>query len=251
MPTVNRAKGKTHKVQNILLQRDREVAEMYRVESTPSAVLVSDGRIASPLAVGPDAIRALVKDATMPPPLKKGDRVPSARASGSQRRNDGSRRARAAVARCCCSGIRRAGSAQTMLDDVKAWESNRPKDAPQLVVISAGSPKANREQGFQSRVLLDSRFAAGRAIWRRRHAVRGDRRRGRASRIRRRRRCRCGDGPRHNAPAPAPGFAALNPGYAPEEAGSRERATRGIRLVAEAAGAIIKNNRKPKSPNDH
>ena len=28
-------------------------------------------------------------------------------------------------------------------------------------MISAGSPKANREQGFQSRVLLDSQFTAG------------------------------------------------------------------------------------------
>jgi hypothetical protein len=48
-----------------------------------------------------------------------------------------------------------------MLDDVKAWERSPPRDAPQLVVISGGSPKANRDQGFQSRVLLDAQFAAG------------------------------------------------------------------------------------------
>jgi hypothetical protein len=54
-----------------------------------------------------------------------------------------------------------------MLDDVKAWERNRPKDAPQLVVLSAGSPKANREQGFKSRVLLDPTFAGSRDSGRR------------------------------------------------------------------------------------
>ena len=48
-----------------------------------------------------------------------------------------------------------------MLGDVKAWERNRSKDAPELVVISGGSPKSNREQGFHSRVLLDAHFDAG------------------------------------------------------------------------------------------
>ena len=33
------------------------------------------------------------------------------------------------------------GYCEAMLDDLKAWESNRPKDALELVVISAGSPK--------------------------------------------------------------------------------------------------------------
>ena len=157
---VNRAKSKAHKVQNFLIQRDREVAEAYRVENTPSAVLVSDGRIASPLAVGTDAIRALVKDATMPPPLKKGDRVPSLELrdlSGGTMdiATLGSHRTMLLFWNPSC------GFCQTMLDDVKAWEGSRAKDAPQLVVISAGSPKANREEGFRSRVLLDAQFTAG------------------------------------------------------------------------------------------
>src|SRR5439155_1551233 len=132
----------------------------YRAESTPSAVLVRDGRIASPLAVGPDAIRALVKDATRPPPLKKGDHIPSLELrdlSGgtADLATLGSRRTMLLFWNPSC------GFCEKMLDDVKAWEGSRAKDAPQLVVISAGSPKSNREQGFQSRVLLDAQFSAG------------------------------------------------------------------------------------------
>ena len=74
---VNRSRSETYRLQNVLLQRDREVAEIYRVAGTPSAVLVKEGRIASELAAGPDAVRALGKSATTPPPLKQGDRVPA------------------------------------------------------------------------------------------------------------------------------------------------------------------------------
>ena len=53
------------------------------------------------------------------------------------------------------------GFCREMLDDVKVWERRRPDSAPQLVVVSAGSPKDNREQGFRSTVLLDTKFSAG------------------------------------------------------------------------------------------
>ncbi|MEP7305880.1 MAG: MauE/DoxX family redox-associated membrane protein [Acidobacteriota bacterium] len=157
---VNRAKGRTHKVQNILLQLNREVAESYRAEITPSAVLVIDGAIARPLAVGAEAIRALVKDATGPPTLMKGERVPFLPVRDL---NGGTfdlatilgHRTLLLFWNPSC------GFCAGMLDKVKVWETNRPEDAPELVVISAGSPKANREQGFRSRVLLDSAFSVG------------------------------------------------------------------------------------------
>jgi hypothetical protein len=47
-----------------------------------------------------------------------------------------------------------------MLLDVKAWERNPPKDAPELLIISAGSPEDIRKQDFRSRVLLDPYFGA-------------------------------------------------------------------------------------------
>jgi thiol-disulfide isomerase/thioredoxin len=50
---------------------------------------------------------------------------------------------------------------QGMLEDVKQWEQKRPANAPELLVISSGTPEANREQGFRSPVLLDGIFGAG------------------------------------------------------------------------------------------
>ncbi|MGC2374415.1 MAG: MauE/DoxX family redox-associated membrane protein [Solirubrobacteraceae bacterium] len=66
----NAAKAGGHEPSDVLLQRDREAAESYRAHGTPSAVLVSvDGRIASPLALGPQAIGALVENATSANPV--------------------------------------------------------------------------------------------------------------------------------------------------------------------------------------
>jgi hypothetical protein len=48
-----------------------------------------------------------------------------------------------------------------MLEDMKKWERDRPLDAPELLIISSGTPEANREQGFRSPVLLDEGFGAG------------------------------------------------------------------------------------------
>lgn len=45
----------------VLLQREREVAEQYRANVTPTAVVVnSNGRIGSPIAAGADEIRKLL-----------------------------------------------------------------------------------------------------------------------------------------------------------------------------------------------
>jgi peroxiredoxin len=57
----NRAKSGEHGLFNVLVQEDREVAEAYGENGTPSAVIVSpEGTVASPLAEGPERIRALV-----------------------------------------------------------------------------------------------------------------------------------------------------------------------------------------------
>ena len=66
----------------MLLQADREVANAYLADGAPSAVLVRDGRVASPLAVGADAIGGIVVRAVLPPLMKKGDTVPSLRLDG-------------------------------------------------------------------------------------------------------------------------------------------------------------------------
>jgi peroxiredoxin len=51
-----------------------------------------------------------------------------------------------------------------MVDDLKAWEAERPPDAPQLLVVSTGTVESNREQGIASPILLDEGFQTGRAF---------------------------------------------------------------------------------------
>ncbi|SPF33205.1 DoxX family protein [Candidatus Sulfopaludibacter sp. SbA4] len=156
----NRARMAEHEVQNVLLQTGGEPANAYRAASTPSAVLVTEGRVASPLAAGIDGIRALVASAVLPPPVKTGDLAPALRLVDL----DGNatdlapRRGRRMLLLFWNPSC---GFCQQMLEDVKKWERNRPEGAPELLVISAGSSEANREQGFRSPVLLDQNFAAG------------------------------------------------------------------------------------------
>jgi hypothetical protein len=54
------------------------------------------------------------------------------------------------------------GFCQRMLPDLKAWETGRTSDAPRLLVVSSGSVEANRAQGLQSPLVLDSGFSVGR-----------------------------------------------------------------------------------------
>ena len=46
-------------------------------------------------------------------------------------------------------------------EDVKSWERKHADNAPELLIISAGSAEVVRGLGFRSQVLLDQHFAAG------------------------------------------------------------------------------------------
>lgn len=70
-PEANRTKATEHGITQILLQKDRDLAQSYQVNGTPGAVLVSpNGAIASAVAMGADAIRALVAQAVGLPALR-------------------------------------------------------------------------------------------------------------------------------------------------------------------------------------
>jgi thiol-disulfide isomerase/thioredoxin len=56
------------------------------------------------------------------------------------------------------------GFCQQMLPDLKAWEEDPPGGAPKLLVVSAGTEEANREQGLASTMVLDQQFTAGRVF---------------------------------------------------------------------------------------
>jgi peroxiredoxin len=52
---------------------------------------------------------------------------------------------------------------QRMVDDLRIFESDRPANAPELLIVSTGDIEANRAAGLNSKILIDSGFATGRA----------------------------------------------------------------------------------------
>jgi peroxiredoxin len=175
----NRAKLSEHGLTHVLLQQDREVATVYQVQGTPSAVIVrADGTIGSPLAPGAEAIAALVARTVAPSAP-----VPHANGQGSAPIQPvappigapapplalpdlqgkpvslADFRGRSTLLLFWNPGC---GFCQRMLDDLKVWEARPPKGAPQLLVVSTGSVEANQAMGLRTPVVLDQGFSAGR-----------------------------------------------------------------------------------------
>ncbi|CAA9542834.1 MAG: hypothetical protein AVDCRST_MAG49-1038 [uncultured Thermomicrobiales bacterium] len=193
----NRAKAAEHGVAGVLLQRDREVARSYRVDRTPSAVLVNaDGTIGSPVAGGVEAVRRLAagvigagtptangaangaangtangavptRPAAPPPPpapvLAVGDPAPEVALPDL----DG-KPVRLAdfhgtptVVLFWNPGC---GYCRRMLPDLQAWETDGGEGSPRLLVVSTGEREANRALGLRAPILLDRGFATGRSF---------------------------------------------------------------------------------------
>ncbi|MBA3450916.1 MAG: redoxin domain-containing protein, partial [Chloroflexia bacterium] len=189
----NRAKKKQNSLTHVLIQENSEVADAYLANGTPTAVLVRpDGTIGSGAAGGANDIRTLAKQAAegkVP--------VPAPRPVGLPRPVQAPRSADIAQAPRGVASIGKdapvveldnlegepvkladfaghptavlfwnpgCGFCQRMVDDLKAWESDPPADAPNLLVISTGEVEQNRETGLKSPMVLDSGFNVGRAF---------------------------------------------------------------------------------------
>jgi peroxiredoxin len=200
----NRAKSSEHGLFNVLVQEDREVGEAYGENGTPSAVIVSpDGTVASPLAEGPERIRALVarmvsRGAQPSPAAPPSTATPAAAAAvaGASHDDGGDPALVAATAPAGPTVGERTpalklqdlggktvdfrrlrgrktlvlfwdpqcGFCQQMLEDLKAWEAEPPKGAPKLLVVSTGTGEENQAMGLHSPILLDPSFTAGLAF---------------------------------------------------------------------------------------
>lgn len=173
-PEANQAKAAEHSIGRVLLQEGNDVSGQFQAYGTPSAVLVSPaGMIASPLAQGATAIRALITKQQEPPkpvPMANGNARPAVPAVGELA---------PAVALPDLDGKEVAledfkghptlvlfwnpgcGFCQRMLPDLKAWEQSRPAASPNLLIVSTGTVEANRAQGLTSPMLIDQGFATG------------------------------------------------------------------------------------------
>lgn len=178
----NRTKVGEHGIGPVLLQQDREVAQTYQSVPTPSAVLIHpDGTIGSRVALGSEAIRALIrrvttKPAPVLPSAPNGNRAGVARPA--------SRIGQPAPALMLPNLAGETVSLQEfqgewtlvlfwnpscgfckrMLDELKAWDANPPVGAPRLLVITTGTVEANKAMGLHAPVLLDQGFVTGRAF---------------------------------------------------------------------------------------
>jgi peroxiredoxin/uncharacterized membrane protein YphA (DoxX/SURF4 family) len=196
-PDENRTKASEHALKNVLLQKDWEVSESYEVRGTPSAVLISpDGRIASLVAGGAEGISGLLSYAvgeraqlpmqphqpqTQGQPCPNCGKVHAAAPTVAAAQKVGEEAPEVKLPDLEANTVELTknfrgqqtlllfwnpgcGFCQQMVADLREWEQNPPEDAPKLLVVSAGTQEANREQGLSSTVVLDQNFAVGRAF---------------------------------------------------------------------------------------
>jgi peroxiredoxin len=192
----NKTKASEHGLKNVLVQKDWEVCESYEVGGTPSAVLIApDGKVASPVAGGDEGIRALLAYAvgertqlpmqpqhhqaqgqpcpncgkvhagapTVEAAQKVGEEAPEVKLQDLEGKTVelADFRGEETLVLFWNPGC---GFCQQMLSDLREWEQNPPEDAPKLLVVSAGTEEANKEQDLNSTVVLDQNFAVGQAF---------------------------------------------------------------------------------------
>jgi peroxiredoxin len=197
-PEENETKAQEHGLKNVVLQKDWEVSEAYRVSGTPSAVLIAaEGTIASPVAGGVEAIEDLAARAVgerpqfpIQQPQAQGRPCPNCgkvhpNGNGSQQavpakvkvgepapevklvNLDGKTvelkdfRGQETLVLFWNPGC---GFCQQMLPDIKELEASPREDAPKLLFVSGGTEEANRQMKLTSTVVLDQQFAVGRAF---------------------------------------------------------------------------------------
>jgi thiol-disulfide isomerase/thioredoxin len=185
----NRAKFGALPAESVLLQAGNEVADAYASAWTPGAVLLGPARrIASPVAYGDEAIRALVAHAAARPgapymrfgpkrgaggrgqlpvvgprPPRPGEPAPPIALSDLDGRTIDLRdyRGRDTLVLFWRPGC---SFCQRLIEDVRRWEVEPPRGAPRLLVVSSESVEANRALGFRSSIVLDEGFAVGKAF---------------------------------------------------------------------------------------
>jgi thiol-disulfide isomerase/thioredoxin/uncharacterized membrane protein YphA (DoxX/SURF4 family) len=169
---------------HLLLQGEDPVAAVYQANWTPAAVLISrQGRIASQMIYGDDAVRALVNHTiTTGAGLAAGDEVPAQiprLTVGSSLFKVGEPAPRFSLADLDGRLIHTeeflgrdtlmlfwdpgCRFCQAMAADLMEWEDRPPKGAPRLVIIASGDAKAIQAKGreFKSLVLVDPEFDIG------------------------------------------------------------------------------------------
>ena len=175
-PEANRARTERHGIANVLLQRDMEIIEAYGVTQAPAVVVVQpDGTRDGAPAYGDLAVRMLVaRVADVPeirpetpepvpagPMLRIGDPVPSIQlpAIGGELADLANVRGAETVLLFWSPTC---GYCLRMLNDLKAWEAQRPAESCRLVIVSTGTAELTAAHGLRSPIVLDHGIGVGR-----------------------------------------------------------------------------------------
>jgi peroxiredoxin len=191
-PEKNRQFFRDHKIKSpVLLQKDGEVARVYQANGTPTGYLVGpDGRIASKLAVGADALLALANGDTQPSPLnlQPGDDRASRFSSRSLARSNIARDGLKAGTPAPLFRLPRLDGGELALEELRGRrvllvfsdphcgpcdalaprleQLHREHPELRVVMISRGEPKENRakvkEHGLTFPVVLQQRWEISR-----------------------------------------------------------------------------------------
>ncbi|MEZ4506444.1 MAG: redoxin domain-containing protein [Thermomicrobiales bacterium] len=142
----------------------------FGATGTPSAILVDPtGKIASEIAVGGPNVIALASGKKpapaapaqrAEPPTKKGDKAPDVKLKDLDGKEfDLQRHTTDTLLVFWNPGC---GFCKRMADDLRAWAKEKPKTAPEIVLVTTGTEEANRAMDLPLRMLIDEGFSTGR-----------------------------------------------------------------------------------------
>lgn len=164
----------------VIVEEKRELAESVKAQWTPSALFVNaDGRIGSYVSTGDSAIRLLVDDLLerelgadfvfvvnsvgASQALKIGETIPDFSLTGA----DGETVTNEAIAGRNTLAVfwsMTCPHCVNMKDALAELEKTQNGSGPNLIFFSDGNPAENRELGFNSPVVLDSRYTVAKEL---------------------------------------------------------------------------------------
>lgn len=141
----------------------------FGATGTPSAILIDPtGKIASEVAVGAPNVIALASGkkaapqaaAPAAPTSKKGEKAPEVKLKDIDGKEfDLQRHTTDTLLVFWNPGC---GFCKRMTDELRGWIKQKPKDSPEIVLVSTGTIDANKAMDIPARMLLDEGFSTGR-----------------------------------------------------------------------------------------
>lgn len=168
-PALNAEKFGGKSFKQILLQDEREVAELYRTQWTPAAIFVNyRGVIGSAPAVGDAAIRELIAKIKAGEPtklfalaepaegdgVKIGDEVPPFALADIHENPVSSEDLRGRTTLIAYWSMN-CGFCSRMMENLVAWDQGRAADDPALLVFSQGKPEDHADFGLKSPIVIE------------------------------------------------------------------------------------------------